>query len=195
MLHGSFDDEHGLLALAGQISPGAAVLSPRGMVVEGAHHRFFRRLEEGVFDEHDRRERADELAAFIVAAADAYNLAPGSLYAVGFSNGANIAAALLLNRPDVLAGAVLIATVPPFATPPAADLTGRPVLISNGESDPMAPLQRTVELTAQLRERGADVELLTHPGGHDIVDEHMPAMQALVRSTSGAADELRPSRR
>jgi phospholipase/carboxylesterase len=184
MLHGTGDDEHGLLALAQQISPGAAVLSPRGMVLEGTHSRFFRRLEEGVFDEDDLRERADELAGFINAAGDAYGFEPGSLFAVGFSNGANMAAALLLTHPEVLTGAVLIATVPPFTAPPDTDLGGRRVLISNGRQDPMAPLERTVTLTAQLRDRGADVELHTHPGGHQVAPEHLPAMRSLVRGAS-----------
>ena len=184
MLHRTGDDEHGLLALAQQISPGAAVLSPRGTVLEGTHNRFFRRREEGVFDEDDLRVRVDELAEFVAAASDAYGLADGSLYAIGFSNGANMAAALLLSHPELLPGAVLIAAVPPFARPPQADLTGKRVLISNAERDPMAPLERTIALTAQLRERGADVQLETHPGGHEVVQGHLPAMRVLVGAPS-----------
>lgn len=187
MLHGTGDDEHGLLDLAQQISPGAAVLSPRGTVLEGTHNRFFRRLEQGVFDEDDLRMRVGELAEFVAAANDAYGLEAGSLYAVGFSNGANIAAALLLTHPEVLAGAVLIAAVPPFAAPPEADLTGKRVLISNADRDPMAPLERTIALTAQLRDCGAGVQLETHSGGHEVVQEHLPAMQALVGATSPTA--------
>lgn len=180
MLHGTGDDEHGLLPLAATLSPDAAVLSPRGMVLEGTHARYFRRLAEGLFDEDDLRARADELAAFITGASAQYGLAPGSLVAVGFSNGANMAAALLLTHPEVLAGALLIASVPPFTSVPGVDLSGRRVLISNGENDEMAPLERTDMLAHQLRERGADVELLTHPSGHEIVETHLPAMSAFV---------------
>lgn len=182
LLHGTGDDEHGLLPLGEALSPGAALLSPRGTVLEGTAPRFFRRLREGVFDEDDLRARSDELADFVRAASAEHGLAPGSLYAVGFSNGANTAAALLLRSPGLLAGAVLIAAVPPFAEPPAAaaDLTGRRVLVSNGERDPMARPEQTAALVAQLRERGADVELLTHPGGHQLVPAHLPAMQALL---------------
>ena len=180
LLHGTGDDEHGLLPLGEALSPGAALLSPRGTVLEGTASRFFRRLREGVFDEDDLRARTDELADFVRAAGAQHGLAPGSLYAVGFSNGANTAAALLLLHPELLAGAVLIASVPPFVEPPAADLGGRRVLVSNGERDPMARPEQTAALAAQLRERGADVELLTHPGGHQLVPAHLPAMQALV---------------
>ena len=180
LLHGTGDDEHGLLPLGRALSPGAALLSPRGTVLEGTANRFFRRLREGVFDEDDLRARTDELADFVRAASAEHGLAPGSLYAVGFSNGANTAAALLLRAPELLAGAVLVASVPPFAEPPAADLTGRRVVVSNGERDPMARPEQTVALVTSLRERGADVELLTHPGGHALVPEHLPAMQALL---------------
>ena len=166
LLHGTGDDEHGLLPLGEALSPGAALLSPRGTVLEGSANRFFRRLREGVFDEDDLRARTDELADFVRAASAEHGLAPA--YAVGFSNGANTAVALLLRHPDLLAGAVLVASVPPFAEPPAADLTGRRVLVSNGERDPMARPEQTAALVAQLRERGADVELLTHSGGHQL---------------------------
>ena len=182
LLHGTGDDEHGLLPLGAALSPGAALLSPRGTVLEGTAPRFFRRLREGVFDEDDLRLRVEELASFVRAAGAEHGLVAGSLVAVGFSNGANTAAALLVLHPELLAGAVLVASVPPFAVPPAADLGGRRVLVSNGERDPMATPEQTTALVGQLRERGADVELLTHPGGHALVREHLPAMSALVRA-------------
>ncbi len=179
LLHGTGDDEHGLLALGEALSPGAALLSPRGTVREGSANRFFRRLREGVFDEDDLRQRCDELATFAQAAVQEHDLAP--LVAVGFSNGANTAAALLLTHPGLLAGAVLVASVPPFAEPPSVDLAGTRVLISNGERDPMARPEQTTALVGQLRERGADVALHTHPGGHQLVEQHLPVMSAFVR--------------
>ena len=182
LLHGTGGDEHGLLGLGAALSPGAALLSPRGTVLEGTANRFFRRLREGVFDEADLRVRADELAQFVQTASAEYGLEPGSLYAVGFSNGANTAAALLLTHPELLAGAVLIAAVPPFTDPPDADLTGRRVVISNGDNDAMARPDQTAALVDQLSTRGADVQVLTHPGGHQLVPAHLPAMQAVVRA-------------
>jgi phospholipase/carboxylesterase len=181
LLHGTGDDEHGLVPLGEDLAPGSALLSPRGTVLEGTMPRFFRRLQEGVFDEDDLRERADELADFINTAGSAYGLQPGSLVAVGFSNGANMAAALLLLHPELLAGAVLIACVPPLTEPPAADLTGRRVLISGGLQDPMARLEQTELLTAQLRARGAGVDLLTHDGGHRVEPAHLPAIRKFLR--------------
>ncbi|MGI5133332.1 alpha/beta hydrolase [Streptomyces sp. CA-106110] len=181
LLHGTGDDEHGLVPLGEDLAPGSALLSPRGTVLEGTMPRFFRRLREGVFDEDDLRERADELADFIHTAGSAYGLQPGSLVAVGFSNGANMAAALLLLHPELLAGAVLIASVPPLAKPPAADLTGRRVLISGGLQDPMARPEQTQLLATQLRARGAGVDLLTHHGGHQVELAHLPAIRKFLR--------------
>jgi phospholipase/carboxylesterase len=178
LLHGTGDDEHGLLPLADVLAPGAAVLSPRGTVSEHGMNRFFRRLAEGVFDEDDLRARVDELAGFVRAAQAAHSL--GALHAVGFSNGANTASALLLRHPDLLTGAVLIGTAPPFAQLPPADLTGKRVLVSNGDRDPHARPEQTARLVAGLEERGADVVLLTHPGGHQLWQDHLPAMRSHV---------------
>ena len=182
LLHGTGDDEHGLLPLGEALSPGAALLAPRGTVLEGTALRFFRRLQLGVFDESDLRARADELAGFVRAASTAYGVVPGSFVAVGFSNGANMATALLLTHPELLAGAVLIGAVPPFTDPPSTVLTGRRVVVSNGQRDPYALPEQTDALVDQLRARGADVNLLSHPGGHQLVAEHLPAMQAVVQA-------------
>lgn len=180
LLHGTGGDEHDLLPLRDHLSPGAAALSVRGSVLENGMPRFFRRLREGVFDEDDLRRRADELADFVLAASDRYQIADRSLVAVGFSNGANIASAMLLQRPVVLAGAVLLAAMVPYAEPPDADLAGVPVVISNGERDPMIPAAMTEQLAAQLRNRGAAVTLLPHPGGHQIEVRLLPQVRRLL---------------
>jgi phospholipase/carboxylesterase len=168
LLHGTGGNEHDLLALRDVLSPGAAVLSPRGTVLEQGMPRFFRRLREGVFDEDDLSLRADELAAFVGAASERHRLAPRSLVAVGFSNGANIASALLLRHPGLLLGAALFAAMVPYAEPPAVDLAGLPVLVANGARDPMIPRPQTVLLEEQLRDRGAVVTDVPHPGGHQL---------------------------
>ena len=168
LLHGTGGDEHDLLELGAALAPDAARLSPRGTVLENGLPRHFRRLREGVFDEDDLRLRADELAAFVTSAGESYGVRPGSWYAVGFSNGANIATALLLTRPDLLAGAVLFAAMVPFTRPPDADLAGKRVAVSNGRRDPMATPALTARLVAQLRDRGASVSELHHQGGHTV---------------------------
>lgn len=183
LLHGTGGDEHDLLPLREHLAPGAPVLSPRGTVSEHGMPRFFRRLAEGVFDEDDLRRRVDELAAFLAAAEERYGVAPGSWTAVGFSNGANIASATLLLRPEVLAGAVLLAAMVPFREDPApVDLTGRRVLVSNGRRDPMATATHTTTLVRQLRERGADVTELPHEGGHGIDGRLLPRMATWLRA-------------
>lgn len=181
LLHGTGGNERDLLPLGRELAPGAPLLAPRGTVLEGTMPRFFRRLREGVFDEADLLARADELAGFLTAAARRYGVPPGSFRAVGFSNGANIASALLFTHPEAIGDAILIAAMPPFGVAPAADLTGHRVLISNGRRDPMAPAALTARLAGQLRTSGAVVDLLLHAGGHQLVADHLPAMRAFLR--------------
>jgi phospholipase/carboxylesterase len=180
LLHGTGGDEHDLLPLRDHLSPGAAVLSVRGTVLENGMPRFFRRLREGVFDEDDLRRQADDLAKFVVTASEAYGIPDRSLVAVGFSNGANIASAIMLRRPELLAGAVLLAAMVPYAEPPAADLSGTLVIISNGARDPMITTQVTQLLASQLSERGAEVIELPHPGGHQIYPAVLPQIRSMI---------------
>jgi len=180
LLHGTGGDEDSLLPLGRALAPGAALLAPRGQVLENGMPRFFRRLREGVFDEDDLRERADELAGFVETASAAYGIGAGAPVAVGFSNGANIASALLLGHPGLLRGAVLLSAMVPYAEPPLADLAGTPVVVSNGERDPMIPTALTTRLVAQLRERGAEVTELPHPGGHQIHPGVLPQIRELL---------------
>jgi phospholipase/carboxylesterase len=166
LLHGTGGDENDLLPLGAALAPGAALLSPRGQVLEHGMPRFFRRLAEGVFDEDDVRRRAAELGAFVTEARQRHGLA--APIAVGFSNGANIAAALLLTQPGVLAGAVLLRAMVPLSEPPAIDLKGKPVLILSGAADPIVPAANAAKLAAQLSQAGAEVTHRTLPAGHQL---------------------------
>ena len=180
LLHGTGGNENDLLPLRDHLSPGSAVLSVRGTVLENGLPRFFRRLSEGVFDEDDLRNRADDLAEFVVTASAAYGIEGRSLVAVGFSNGANIASAMLLRRPGLLAGAVLLAAMIPYAEPPAVDLTGTLVIISNGDRDPLIEAGVTEQLAGQLRNLGAEVVELPHPGGHQINPAVLPEIRRII---------------
>jgi phospholipase/carboxylesterase len=180
LLHGTGGDQHDLLPLRDQLSPGAAVLSVRGAVTENGMPRFFRRLREGVFDEDDLRRRAEELASFVEDASEEYAIAAGSLVAVGFSNGANIASALMLQRPGLVRAAVLLSAMIPFAEPPDADLSGTIIVISNGELDPTIPKGMTEQLAHQFRERDAEVVELPHPGGHQLWVPLFPQIRSLI---------------
>jgi phospholipase/carboxylesterase len=166
LLHGTGGDENDLLPLGRAVAPGAALLSPRGKVLEHGMPRFFRRLAEGVFDEADVVKQANALADFVSEAREAYGLA--APVAVGFSNGANIAAAVLLLRPEALAGAVLIRAMVPLAKAPKPDLAGKPVLILSGSSDPIIPAENAGRLARQLTEAGAVVAHETLPTGHGL---------------------------
>lgn len=181
LLHGTGGDENDLLPLGQMIAPGAALLSPRGKVLENGMPRFFRRLAEGVFDHEDVVRRAHELADFVAATTRAHGLARP--VAVGFSNGANIAAAMLLLRPEVLDGAVLIRAMVPLPDPPAADLSGRRVLVLSGAMDPIVPEEQAAELAAQLSTAGAAVEHEVLPAGHGLTQVDV----TLARRWFGAA--------
>ena len=166
LLHGTGGNETDLLPLGQTIGPGRALLSPRGKVLENGMPRFFRRLAEGVFDEDDVKKRAHELADFITEARDAYGIA--TPIAVGFSNGANIAAALLLLRPEALVGAILFRAMVPMAKPPEADLSGKAVVIVSGASDPIIPIESARTLADMLRAAKAMVQHETLPTGHGL---------------------------
>jgi len=181
LLHGTGGDEYDLLPLHEHLAPTAPVLSVRGSVLENGMPRFFRRLREGVFDEDDLRARVDELADFLGAAEQEYGVDPGSWRAVGFSNGANIASALLLQRPETLAGAVLFAAMVPFQNPPRADLAGKRVEVVNGHNDPMATPEHTAILSRQLRSAGAEVTVLSHGDGHTIDPRLFPRVAEFLR--------------
>jgi phospholipase/carboxylesterase len=180
LLHGTGGDEHDLLPLREHLAPTAPALAVRGSVLENGMPRFFRRLRDGVFDEADLITRVDELARFLAAAEKAYDVRPGSWIVVGFSNGANMASALLLRRPDTLAGAVLLAAMVPFQHPPAADLSGKRVAVANGRRDPMATPAQTQTLVDQLRDRGAAVTVLSHQGGHTVDPRQLPTLAAFL---------------
>ena len=165
LLHGTGGNERDLLQLGRQLAPGAALLSPRGNASERGLPRFFARLGEGVFDPAEVARRTHELADFLAAASSRYGLDPARLTALGFSNGANIAATLLLLRPESLGRAVLLVVLEPKTVPA---LAGKRVLISSGELDPIVPPDHPPRLAAQLRAGGADVTLETQPVSHQL---------------------------
>lgn len=166
LLHGTGGDESDLLPFGLAVAPGAGLLSPRGRTLEAGMPRFFRRLAEGVFDEDDLTRRTHELADFVEQARAEYGLS--APIALGFSNGANIAAAMLLLRPEVLSGAVLLRAMSPFEKPAAAALDGKPVLIVSGSFDPIIPEKNAARLAATLAGAGAAVAHRSLPTGHGL---------------------------
>ena len=181
LLHGTGGDETDLLPLGRELAPGAPLLSPRGDVLEHGHPRFFRRFAEGVFDLADVERRTHALADFIAAAARNYGFAPDRLIAVGFSNGANIAASLLLLRPEALHAAVLLRPMVVLQPARLPDLAGKRVLIAAGASDPIVPPQDPARLAALLRSAGATVSVQTHPGGHGLTAADVTQARIFLR--------------
>lgn len=181
LLHGTGGDENDLLPLGGTLLPGAALLSPRGNVLEHGAPRFFRRLAEGVFDIEDLHVRTEDLADFVEAAAERYGFSLDSLYAVGYSNGANIAASMLLSRPAVLAGGVLFRAMVPFESTKVPSLAGKRVLISAGRIDPMISQAGTERLATIMRNAGAEVELEWQPTAHGLTPGDVKAGQRFLQ--------------
>jgi phospholipase/carboxylesterase len=189
LLHGTGGDETDLLPLGREIAPGAALISPRGNVLEGGMPRFFRRYREGVFDEADVRRRAKELAHFVAQARQAYGVA--APVALGYSNGANIAAALLLLHPHVLIGAILLRAMAPLADPPKPDLAGVPVLILSGSNDPIVPPASAERLASALAAAGARVERDELPAGHGLTQADIARARAFFLRQE-ASQSFRP---
>lgn len=166
LLHGTGGDESDLLPLGQALAPGATLLSPRGKVLEHGMPRFFRRLAEGVFDVPDLIARTRELAEFVGAAASRYGFDPAAVFGVGYSNGANIAASLLLLHTGVLHGALLFRPMVPFEPESRPRLDGIPVFVAAGRQDPIVPHEQTRRLVALLEQAGADVTMHVEPAGH-----------------------------
>jgi phospholipase/carboxylesterase len=185
LLHGTGGDENDLIPLGRQLSPGSALLSPRGDVSEHGARRFFARLAEGVFDPAEVTRRTQALADFVAAAAKHYGLDPARLTAVGFSNGANIAATLLLLRPEIPRAAVLLRPMVVLEPPAKADLRGRRVLISSGSADPIVPPDHPARLAAMLRQAGAAVTLQTQVANHGLVPGDFTAAREFLRVQDG----------
>lgn len=168
LLHGTGGDENDLVPLERELSPGASLLSPHGKVLEHGMPRFFRRLAEGVFDERDLIARTYELARFVEAATGEYSLKHGGLVAVGFSNGANIAASLMLLHPGLLKAVILLRATVPFEMEAVPDLARIPVYVAAGRRDELVSPEKAGRLAEILRAAGAEVELKWSDGGHGL---------------------------
>lgn len=191
LLHGTGGDENDLIPLAKELAPGAAILSPRGKISENGAPRFFRRLAEGVFDVEDLIFRAQELADFVEAAAKEYGLDPEKIVAAGYSNGANIAAALILLHPDLLGSAVLFRSMVPLEPEVTPDLSGLPVFMAAGTKDQMIPPVNTERLAGMLREAGAEVDLRWRNIGHPLTYEEVEEAQQWLSNVLQVAESGR----
>lgn len=175
MLHGTGGNELDLLPLAGMIDDEASVLSVRGNVLENGMPRFFKRLAEGVFDEEDLIFRTKELNEFLDEAAEKYDFDRNNVIAVGYSNGANIAASLLFHYQNALKGAILHHPMVPRRGIELPDLTGTPVFIAAGTNDPICSPMESEQLKSLLEKAGADVKLHWENRGHQLTREEVEA--------------------
>lgn len=169
VLHGTGGDENDLIGIGQTVAPGAAILSPRGNVLENGAPRFFKRLAEGVFDPKEVRSRAEELARFIRAAVTEYGLNPERIFALGYSNGANVASAAMFIGPTLFRGAILFRPMLVFEPYERPDLSGTGVFISAGRMDPIVPVKSVERLTKLFEASHADVTLKWQSAGHNLV--------------------------
>ena len=183
LLHGTGGNENDLIPLGQELAPGAAILSPRGKVSEYGAARFFRRLAEGVFDHEDLVFRTHELAEFIEKAAGEYGFDRSKLVAVGYSNGANVAASLMLLHPGLLRAAVLFRAMVPFEPEETPDLSGMPVFLAAGRGDQMIAPENTQRLAEILTEAGANLDLRWRDTGHGLLYEEIAEAKEWLSGT------------
>jgi phospholipase/carboxylesterase len=169
VLHGTGGNENDLIGIGQAIAPGAAILSPRGNVLENGAPRFFRRLAEGVFDPKEVRSRAEELARFIRAAVITYRLDSTRVFAFGYSNGANVASTVMLVEPGILQGAILFRPMLVYEPSEQSDLSGSAVLLSAGRVDPIVPTASVDRLAELFESAHAEVTLKWQLAGHNLV--------------------------
>jgi len=184
LLHGTGGNERDLLSLGRELDQNASLLSPRGQVLENGMPRFFRRLAEGVFDQEDLKRRTEELAGFVAAAAESYPFAADQVIAVGYSNGANIAASLLLLRPQTLRGAILFRAMVPLMPPTQPDISSVRVWIGAGDKDPIIATSDSRRLAELLRGAGADVTIRFLNAGHNLTNNEIETARDWLKSWS-----------
>ena len=175
LLHGTGGDERSLLALATIVDEEASVLSVKGNISENGMPRFFKRLAEGVFDEEDLVFRTHELNQFLSDAAKQYGFDRHNIVALGYSNGANIAASLLFHIPNALKAAILHHPMVPRRHMTLPSLTDIPVFIGAGENDPICPKEESIELAQLLTEAGAEVTTHWEHFGHQLTRTEVEA--------------------
>lgn len=176
LLHGTGGNEDDLLPLGRELDPNAGLLSPRGKILEGGGiPRFFRRLAEGVFDIEDLKFRTHELAGFIVNASRMYGFDARKVIAVGYSNGANIAASMLLLKPQTLSGAILFRAMVPLIPDNLPDLSDKRIFMSSGLRDPIATRQEAETLSGLLKQAHAVVDLQWQNSGHELTQDDVHA--------------------
>ena len=188
LLHGTGGDEHQLIDLGRQMAPEAALLSPRGQVLEdGVAARFFARRGVGDLDLDDLRRRGDDLAAWVGEACLTYERDPARVIAVGYSNGANIAVELLFRHPGALRGAALLRAMLPYRPEAPLELAGTDVLIAAGDTDPYSPAVQVAELAELLAAGGADVQVARQSTGHGLVQGDLDALGEWLRPRAAGA--------
>jgi predicted esterase len=190
LLHGTGGNENDLILLGRELDPDASLLSPRGKVLENGMPRFFRRLAEGIFDEEDLIRRTHELADFIEQASSKYRLDRQNLFAVGYSNGANIAGSLLLLRPQTLAGAILLRPMVLIIPEALPDLSGVPVLAISGRYDPIVPADEALQLEYLLRKAGAEVSGSLENAGHGLTDATVEIVRRWLKNLTPRHENL-----
>jgi phospholipase/carboxylesterase len=189
LLHGTGGNERDLIPLGHELDPDASLLSPRGKILENGMPRFFRRLAEGVFDLEDLKTRTNELADFVAAAVRHYKLASDHIVGVGYSNGANIAASMLLLRPEIMYRAILFRAMVPLTPDKLPDLSSVGVWIGAGDQDPIVPASQTKQLVELLRRASADVTIRFAKAGHSLINDDVIAARDWLEAV-GEADSF-----
>lgn len=173
LLHGTGGTEEDLIPLARTINPQASILSVRGNVSENGMNRFFRRLAMGVFDEEDLESRTKELYQFVNEAAVEYEFDRKNVVALGYSNGANIAASMLYFFNDAYRAALLLHPMVPFHNRDMVELNQLPIFIGAGTNDPICPPDETHGLTNKIEAKNGNVTTFWGNAGHSLTKDEV----------------------
>ena len=175
LFHGTGGDENQFFALGRQLLPDARLVAPRGDVSEGGALRYFRRTGEGVYDMDDLKLRTGKMANFLKDLA-----ADGPLIGLGYSNGANILASVMISHPEIVDTAILMHPLIPWTPEPVPGLAGRRVLITAGRRDPICPAPASQALGDWFSAQGAQTEIVWHEGGHEIARSELTAIAGFL---------------
>lgn len=173
LLHGTGGSETDLMPLARRVAPRATLLGLRGRSTEEGVSRFFRRLSMDHFDQDDIRSEAAAFAAFWDGAMTAYDLDPARVTVLGYSNGANFAAAVMALHPDLIRRAILLRPMLALQDPPKVNLQGVSVLTLQGARDPYGTYAPA--LNDWLDAAGADLDARSIAAGHELTQQDLQA--------------------
>lgn len=157
LLHGTGGTEESLLDVGKVLDEEATLIGIRGNILEGGYPRYFKRLEEGIFDVEDLNNRTIELHEFIQTLVERYDLNSEKIVLIGYSNGANIGIKLFLDYPTIYQKGILFHPMYPVKIADTQDLSQTKIFTTMGKMDPIVTIEQSEHVLQLFRERKAEI--------------------------------------